>query len=113
MILVLKPIKEMKKYFGDMVSYMDYSVGRIIDKVGDLGIEENTMIIFTADNGTDQPVVSIKNNISIDGAKGKTIDTGTHVPLLVSWSKTIESGIINKSLIDFSDFFQPFVRQQE
>ena len=65
-----------------MVSYMDYSVGRIIDKVGDLGIEENTMIIFTADNGTDQPVVSIKNNISIDGAKGKTIDTGTHVPLL-------------------------------
>ena len=100
-----KTYKGDEKYFGDMVYYMDYSVGRIIDKVGDLGIEENTMIIFTADNGTDQPVVSIKNNISIDGAKGKTIDTGTHVPLLVSWSKTIESGIINKSLIDFSDFF--------
>ena len=100
-----KTYKGDAKYFGDMVSYMDYSIGRIIDKVDELGIKENTIIIFTADNGTDQPVVSTKNSTSIKGSKGRTIDYGTHVPLLVSWPNKIEAGVINKSLVDFSDFF--------
>lgn len=100
-----KTYKGNAKYFGDMVSYMDFSIGRIIDHVEELGLSENTIIIFTADNGTDEPVVSMKNNIAVPGGKGKTIDSGTHVPLIIKWDGVIEPGILNESLIDFSDFY--------
>ena len=100
-----KTYKGDAKYFGDMVSYMDFSVGRIIDQVDKLELSDNTVIIFTADNGTDAPVVSMKNNIAVAAGKGKTIDSGTHVPLLVKWNGVVEPGFLNKSLIDFSDFF--------
>ena len=100
-----KTYKGDAKYFGDMVSYMDFSVGRIIDQVDKLELSDNTVIIFTADNGTDAPLVSMKNNIAVTAGKGKTIDSGTHVPLLVKWNGVVEPGFLNKSLIDFSDFF--------
>ena len=93
------------KYFGDMVSYMDYSIGRIINKIDQLGLRENTIIIFTGDNGTDEPIVSMMDNVSVIGGKGQTTDYGTHVPLIVNWKGTIRPNAKSKSLVDFSDFF--------
>ena len=46
-------------YFPDMVSYMDKLVGKVVSKIDELGLGENTLIIFTGDNGTDQPIVSM------------------------------------------------------
>ena len=93
------------KYFGDMVSYMDYSIGRIINKIDQLGLRENTIIIFTGDNGTDEPIVSMMDNVSVIGGKGQTTDYGTHVPLIVNWKGTIRPNAKSKSQVDFSDFF--------
>ena len=93
------------KYFGDMVSYMDYSIGRIINQIDQLGLRENTIILFTGDNGTDNPVVSMMDNVSVIGGKGQTTDYGTHVPLIVNWKGTIRANSKSKSLVDFSDFF--------
>ncbi|MBF11163.1 MAG: arylsulfatase [Flavobacteriaceae bacterium] len=93
------------KYFGDMVSYMDYSIGRIINKIDQLGLRENTIIIFTGDNGTDEPVVSMMDNVSVIGGKGQTTDNGTHVPLIVNWKGRVKPNSKSKSLVDFSDFF--------
>ena len=93
------------KYFKDMVNYMDYSIGRIIKKIDKLGLRQNTIILFTGDNGTDKPVVSMMDNISVLGGKGQTIDYGTHVPLIVNWKGTVRSNSKSESLIDFSDFF--------
>ena len=47
--------------FPDMVTHMDHLIGRIIKKVNDLGIAENTLILFIGDNGTDRDVVSTVN----------------------------------------------------
>ena len=93
------------KYFGDMVSYMDYSISRIVDQLDKLGIRENTLIIFTADNGTDEPIVSMMDNIAVIGGKGLTTDNGTHVPLIANWKGTIKPNSKSSNLIDFSDFF--------
>lgn len=90
-------------YFPDMVSYMDMLVGKIISKVDNLGLSDNTLIIFTGDNGTDQPVVSILNGQKYPGGKHKTTDNGTHVPLIVRWSGIINSASECKDLVDFSD----------
>ena len=92
------------KYFGDMVSYMDYLVGKVVDKIETLGLAENTIIIFTGDNGTDQPIVSRFQDEWYPGGKKRTTDNGTHVPLVVRWDGIIQPSSECKVLVDFSDF---------
>jgi arylsulfatase A len=92
------------RYFGDMVAYMDHLVGEIVRNLEELGIQNNTLVIFTGDNGTDVPVVSVMNGREIAGAKSKTSDAGTRVPLIVHWPDVIQTNSTNTDLIDFSDF---------
>lgn len=92
-----------EQYFPYMVQYADKLVGRIIDQIESLGLTDNTLIIFTGDNGTDRPVISSFNGKPYPGGKGKTIDSGTHVPLIVAYPGG-EKGIENNNLIDFTDF---------
>ncbi|MFK7765887.1 MAG: sulfatase-like hydrolase/transferase [Mariniblastus sp.] len=101
-----KTYKGNAKYFGDMVSYMDKTVGKITSKLDKLGIRENTLVMFIGDNGTDTPVVSMMGETKIAGAKGKTIDAGTHVPFIASWPGTIPAGKTSNDLVTFTDFFQ-------
>jgi len=100
-----KTYKGNAKYFGDMVSYMDFSIGRIVNKIDQLGLRENTIILFIGDNGTDKPIVSMMDNIAVEGGKGKTTDNGTHVPLIVNWKGVIKPNSKSRNLVDFSDFF--------
>jgi len=92
------------KYFGDMVCYMDKAIGNLLDKLESAGVRENTLVIFTGDNGTDQPVVSMMGNNKVAGGKGKTTDAGTRVPLIVSWPGNTPKGNVSQDLVDFSDF---------
>lgn len=96
------------KYYSDMVAYMDKLVGKIAAKVDEMGISENTLIIFTGDNGTDQPIVSMFRGIEYPGGKQNTKDNGTWVPLIMRWNKTIEAGTECYDLADFSDFLPTF-----
>ncbi|MFC1725403.1 sulfatase-like hydrolase/transferase [candidate division KSB1 bacterium] len=93
-----------KKYFGDMVSYMDKIVGRIIENLDELGIRENTLVIFTGDNGSPRNITSQIGGQSIKGGKGLTIEAGIHVPLIVNWKGNSPKGTLCDDLIDFTDF---------
>jgi arylsulfatase A len=92
------------RYFPGMVSYMDKLVGRIIDKVEELGIAENTLILFVGDNGTDRDVVTRFKGKELRGNKGYTNDLGTHVPMLAYWPGTVPAGSRNANLIDLTDY---------
>lgn len=91
-------------YFGEMVTYMDMIVGSIVKKTDELGIRENTLILFVGDNGTDVDVSSMINGALLKGDKGKTTDAGTHVPLIANWKGKIAPKSVNDNLIDFTDF---------
>ena len=91
-------------FFEDMVAHTDQIVGEIVGKLEDLGIQNNTLVIFTGDNGTDVPVVSWINGEEIAGAKGKSTDAGTRVPLIIQWPDVIKPNSVSTDLIDFSDF---------
>lgn len=91
------------KYFPDMVEYMDYCVGQIVESVDALGLKEETLIIYYSDNGTDRKVVSQTVHGPIQGGKGLTTDAGTHVPLIVRWPGTVRPGV-NELLVDSTDF---------
>lgn len=96
--------KGQANYFDDMVSYMDKMVGNINAKLEELGIAENTLVIFTGDNGTDTPIVSRFQGRDVAGAKTQTIDAGTRVPLIAKWPGVINPGSTNSDLVDFTDF---------
>ena len=95
--------KGKEEYFGDMVEYVDHLVGKIEAELERQGLLENTYLIFTGDNGTDQPIVSQLNGQPFPGRKGSMTDGGTHVPLIVSRPGTVPAKVHN-DLIDFSDF---------
>jgi arylsulfatase A len=92
------------KYFGDMVAYMDKQVGRILEQLDRCGLRDNTLVLFTGDNGTDEPVVSMMRGREVAGAKGKTTDGGTHVPLIAQWKGKTPAGKVCNDVVDFSDF---------
>ena len=96
-----------KRYFKDMVEYVDHLVGKIEAELDRQGLLENTYLIFTGDNGTDHPVVSMLNGQPFPGRKGRLTDGGTHVPLIASRPGKIPANV-HKDLIDFSDFLPTF-----
>ncbi len=99
-----KTYKGDAKYFGDMVAHMDKTVGKLTAKLEALGIRENTLILFTGDNGTDKPVVTRMGDRRVAGGKGAMTDAGTRVPLICSWPAGIPGGRVCNDLVDFSDF---------
>lgn len=97
------------KYFADMVTYMDKIVGRIVDKLDELGLRENTLVLFTGDNGTHKSIKSeMSGGVVIQGDKGNTTDAGTRVPLIASWPGVVPAGKVCGDLVDFSDFVPTF-----
>jgi len=91
------------KYFGDMVAYMDKTVGKVLAKLDALGLRDNTLVIFTSDNGTDEPVVSKMGDKEIAGGKGRTTDAGTHVPLIARYPASGAKSRVCADLVDTSD----------
>lgn len=93
------------KNFKDMVEYTDGLVGKIVEKLDDLDLRENTLILFTGDNGTHPLIVSeMEDGRSVQGGKAFTRDNGTHVPLIANWPGTAPSGKQCSDLISFADF---------
>ncbi len=91
------------KYFIEMVHYADRMVGKIVAKLESLGIHEETLVIFTCDNGTFDGLTSQFKGGPWRGGKGHMMDNGTRVPLIASWPGRIDRGKVNRDLIDFSD----------
>lgn len=90
-----------------MVEYMDKLVGRLVNAIDSLGIGENTMIIFTTDNGTSRGITGVLNGRKVGGAKALTIEPGICNPFIVRYPKT-GKGKISDALIDYTDMYPTF-----
>ena len=88
------------KNFPDMVAYLDKQVGQLVNHLKTAGIWDNTILIFTADNGTSTRIVSeLADGTKVRGGKGTPLHTGTHVPLIITWGDKIEKGRICNRLV--------------
>lgn len=92
------------RHFKEMVEYADKLIGKIQTKLKAKGVLENTIFIFTGDNGTNVSITTKTRQGAIKGAKSFTIDAGCHVPLLASWPVAMKNGAVYEPLIEFSDF---------
>lgn len=93
------------RYWPAMVSYTDKMVGKLVAKVEELGIAENTLIIWTSDNGTYEGITTRFRGRDYPGGKGgnNTAYNATHVGFIASWPGVIEPGQVSESLVDFTD----------
>jgi arylsulfatase A len=93
------------RHFADMVAYMDKLVGRLVERLEELGLREDTLIVFVGDNGTGRGMVSHMGERRVAGGKGSTTVAGMHVPLIVSWPRGARAGIVCTDLVESTDFF--------
>lgn len=90
-------------YFADMMAYADKIIGQLENKLKEKGIWENTLFIFTGDNGTNTSVISSTSYAKVKGGKGSSKNTGNHVPFIISWPKKMSGKKVSQSLISFAD----------
>ena len=77
---------------GHMVTYMDSIVGKFLDKIKELDLDEDTLIAFTGDNGTAPNLESRLGPFKLRGGKRTMNEAGTRVPLIVRWPGVIPPG---------------------
>ncbi len=101
--------------YGDFVCQSDWTVGQVLDALNRSGVADNTLVIFTSDNGPE--VIEINpgaydraqrySHYSMDGLRGAKRDTwegGHRVPFLARWPGRIEAGAVSDEIICHVDF---------
>lgn len=92
--------------YAAMIEKLDDGVGKICRAIQELGIEENTIIIFYSDNGGSEPVT---DNYPLRGGKGMPYEGGSRVPLIMKWSGKIPAGTRTSIPVTGVDFYPTFV----
>jgi arylsulfatase A len=92
------------QHFVEMVATMDKLVGRLVSKVDQLDLRDDTLILFVGDNGTGRRITSQFKGAAYEGGKGSTTARGMHVPLIANWPGHAPAGKVNDDLIDSTDF---------
>ncbi|MBD8488901.1 sulfatase-like hydrolase/transferase [Echinicola sp. CAU 1574] len=87
-----------KPNFIPVLEEYDRQIGRLMAGLDDLGIAENTMIIFTSDNGAAPTYEQIRTN-SQRGAKNSLYEGGIRMPFIVSWPAMVQPGQTNNQTI--------------
>ena len=93
--------------YAGMIQSLDENVGKILDKINVLNLSENTLIIFTSDNGG---ISSISNQYPLKAGKGSYYEGGIKVPLIFSWKGKIDAGSESYDRISNIDFY-PTIKQ--
>ena len=96
--------------YGDVIEMIDWSTGRVLDALRDAGVERNTLVVFTSDNG---PWMDMPTRMLVEprivrtdagtagllrGSKGTSWEGGTRVPFLARWPGRIPAGAVSSDL---------------
>ena len=105
-----KPDSDKDRLYADNIEYMDKLVGRLMTELDRLKLRENTIVIFTGDNGTAHfgAGTATVDGKKVNGMKASMLEGGSRVPLIVNCPGTTPENKVNHDLIDFSDFFSTF-----
>ena len=97
-----------KSKYADSVVELDARIGRIMDKLRELGLEKNTLVFYTTDNGAWQDVYPDAGYTPFRGTKGTVREGGNRVPAIAVWPGKIESGVKNHDIVGGLDLMATF-----
>ncbi|GLR17272.1 hypothetical protein GCM10007940_18870 [Portibacter lacus] len=107
--------------YGDVIETIDWSMGQVLGAIKEAGIEDNTIVIFTSDNGPWQnlPERMLQKGVKethsgsaglLRGAKATTYEGGFRVPAIIRWPSEISEGIVSRDLVTTMDLFSTLVQ---
>lgn len=93
------------KKYAAMVGRLDYDVGRIVQLINSVGLAENTLIVFTSDQGPlgTGPFEELNSNGPLRGEKRSLYEGGIRVPFIVRWKGMVPEGSVSDQVITFWD----------
>ena len=99
--------------YAAMITHLDSEVGAILDKLEEHGLAENTLVLFSSDNG---PTYAggvdarfFNSDAGLNGLKGSVLEGGVRVPFIVRWPGVVPAGVENDDLISNIDFAETFL----
>jgi arylsulfatase A len=106
------------QHYDDNIAYLDKTVAKLVGALDKLGLRENTVILFSTDNGTSRVGYTPEHNPNdlsgkiggraVHGQKGQLLEGGSRVPFIANWKGTLPGGKVSSDLIDFSDLLPTF-----
>ncbi len=97
--------------YAAMVEAMDLAVGKVLDKLESLGLDDDVVVAFTSDNGgLSTSEGSPTSNLPLRGGKGWVYEGGIREPFIVRWPGVTKAGSVNPEPVMSTDFFPTFVK---
>jgi len=91
------------------MAQMDDDIGLVMKKLKDIGVDDNTIVVFTTDNGTENFTWPDGGQTPFAGTKGTVLEGGFRVPAIIRWPGKVAAGKVENGLISGLDWFPTFV----
>ncbi|KFA86814.1 arylsulfatase [Archangium violaceum] len=98
-----------KGLYADAMTQLDDIVGALLARLEELGIADNTLVVFSTDNGVEKMGWPDGGNAPFRGEKGSTWEGGVRVPCVVRWPGVIEPGTVINDIFAHEDWMPTFV----
>ena len=82
-----------RRVFAGMVAHLDHSIGRVLDTLKSLDLEEDTLIFLFSDNGGPTRELT-SSNAPLRGGKGRLWEGGIRIPFLIQWKSRLPTGLV-------------------
>jgi len=109
------PHKGAKQIYYASVTDMDHEIGRLLDKLADMGLEENTLVVFSSDNGPEEIMINNASHSAAGdpgpfrGRKRSLYEGGIRVPFIVKWPGHTPAGVVDdQSIVSSVDLLPTF-----
>ncbi len=96
---------EIRRKYMACVTAMDDAIGRILARLDELGLAENTLVVFLSDNGGG----SGSDNAPLRGRKSWMFEGGVRVPAIVRWPGKLPAGVVNDEFLTALELFPTFL----
>ena len=94
--------------YGDCVQQLDWAVGKILNELETLGLKDNTLVIFTSDNGAQLNAPGYGSCAPLRDGKWTNFEGGIRVPCIMKWPGKIAAGSVNEEITAIFDMLPTF-----